>query len=79
MEHLQALRRPICIGHSRKKIIGGLTGRPVQERVFGSIGVALAVCNKKGSTIFRVHDVGPLRDAMDVFLAIQNGISPDAL
>ena len=78
MEHLQALRRPICIGHSRKKIIGGLTGRPVQERVFGSIGVALALCNK-GAAIFRVHDVAPLRDAMDVFLAIQNGISPDAL
>ena len=61
MECLQTLQRPICIGHSRKKIIGGLTGRPVQERVYGSIGVALAVCNKKGSTIFRVHDVAPLR------------------
>ena len=64
---------------SRKKIIGGLTGRPVQERVYGSIGVALAVCNKKGSTIFRVHDVAPLRDAMDVFLAIKNNKSPATL
>ncbi len=79
MECLQTLQRPICIGHSRKKIIGGLTGRPVQERVYGSIGVALAVCNKKGSTIFRVHDVAPLRDAMDVFLAIKNNKSPDTL
>lgn len=72
LERFHALGRPICVGHSRKKIIGTLTGRPVHQRLYGTIGVALALCSK-GVGILRVHDVAAVRDALDVYLAVTTG------
>jgi dihydropteroate synthase len=62
---LRALGRPICVGTSRKSFIGRITGRDVEERLGGTIASnVLALAN--GAEVFRVHDVGPVRDALEV-------------
>jgi dihydropteroate synthase len=63
LSELRELGRPILIGVSRKSFIGAITGREVHERQGGTIAAnVLAYLN--GAEILRVHDVGPLRDAL---------------
>jgi dihydropteroate synthase len=62
---LAALGRPLVVGTSRKRFIGALTGREVDERVGGTVAsnvLALAA----GADVFRVHDVREVREALDV-------------
>jgi dihydropteroate synthase len=61
IEFLQALGRPILVGASRKSFIGAYTGRPVDDRLPGTLA-AHASAWRKGARIFRVHDVGAHRD-----------------
>lgn len=63
IDRLRALGRPVCIGHSRKGFLKKLLGRPVDERLFGTVGVAVAVA-LQGAEIIRVHDVAAARDAI---------------
>ncbi len=64
---------PILVGLSRKSMIGQLTGRPVGERVSGSVAAAvLAVV--EGARIVRVHDVRATRDALAVVAAFQETV-----
>ena len=58
-----ALGRPVCIGHSRKRFLQKLIGRPVDERVFGTVGVSVAVA-LQGADMIRVHDVAATRDTL---------------
>ncbi len=59
---LKSLGFPILIGVSRKSFIGQIVGRPVEERLTGTIAAnTLAVIN--GADIVRVHDV---QDAVDM-------------
>lgn len=68
---LKTLGKPIVIGVSRKAFIGTVTGRPVEDRLEGSIAAAiLAVLN--GADIVRVHDVGPTVRALAVARAIMD-------
>jgi dihydropteroate synthase len=60
---LRTLGRPVCIGHSRKRFLKKLLGRPVDERLFATVGVAVAVA-LQGAQIIRVHDVAATRDAI---------------
>ena len=60
---LHQLGRPVCIGHSRKRFLQKLLGRPVDERVSGTVGVSVAVA-LQGAEIIRVHDVAATRDAV---------------
>ncbi|MGA0333172.1 MAG: dihydropteroate synthase [Kiritimatiellia bacterium] len=50
------LGRPLLLGVSRKRWIGELTGRGVEERLAGSLAGA-AACVNRGANILRVHDV----------------------
>jgi dihydropteroate synthase len=59
---------PLLAGWSRKGTLGGLTGRPVDQRVAASIAAALAAV-AHGARIVRVHDVAPTVDAIKVWLA----------
>jgi len=56
---------PVLVGLSRKSFIGALTGRPVEERLPGTLA-ATAAAYGGGARIFRVHDV---RETVD-FLKI---------
>ena len=60
---------PVLVGLSRKRFIGELTGRAVQDRLAGSLGAACAAY-AKGATIFRVHDVAPTLEALMVVAAV---------
>jgi len=63
---------PIVVGVSRKSMIGAVTGRPVGERVNGSVAAAL-IAVTLGVRVFRVHDVQATRDAMAVWEAVTYG------
>ena len=57
--------RPVLIGTSRKRFIGEILGCKVNKRLFGTIGSCVAALYS-GARIFRVHDVGPVREAIEV-------------
>jgi dihydropteroate synthase len=59
---------PVLAGLSRKSTIGALTGRPVEQRMAGSLGAALAAV-AQGARIVRVHDVAETVDALKVWNA----------
>ncbi len=61
---------PVMVGVSRKRFIGELSGvaHPA-ARMAGSVGAAV-VALTRGASIFRVHDVGATREALDVAAAI---------
>ena len=62
---LRALECPILVGPSRKSFIGELTGVPPAERVPGTIA-ACVLALKNGARLFRVHDVVPVVQALEV-------------
>jgi dihydropteroate synthase len=67
--HMQReLGLPVLAGLSRKSTIGALTGRPVEQRMAGSLGAALAAV-AQGARIVRVHDVAETVDALKVWNA----------
>jgi dihydropteroate synthase len=68
---LRSLDRPVLIGHSRKRFLAKVLGRPVEERIFGTIGVAIAVASQ-GADMIRVHDVRETRDSLLAWNAIVN-------
>ncbi len=57
------LGRPLLVGHSRKRFLKSLLGRPVEERTAGTIGVSVALASL-GIDYLRVHDVEAVRDAL---------------
>lgn len=60
---------PVLVGPSRKGFLGEITGRPVEDRLWGTASaVALAV--ERGAAIIRVHDVSEMRDVVAVASAI---------
>jgi len=59
---------PVLAGLSRKSMIGVLTGRPLERRLAGSLGGALAAV-AQGARIVRVHDVAETVDALAVWQA----------
>ncbi len=69
VSELRALGRPVLIGHSRKGFLKKLIGREIDERLFGTLGVSLAVA-AQGADIIRVHDVAAHRDALAAFQAV---------
>ena len=80
MEHNLALLRalpelrarvgvPVMVGVSRKAFIGQLTGRPADERQFGT-AAAVTAAVLGGAAAVRVHDVGAARDVVAVASAL---------
>jgi dihydropteroate synthase len=59
---------PLMIGHSRKGFIGHVLGNKSADRLPGTIGVACALA-AQGVQILRVHDIAPLRQALQLFAA----------
>lgn len=67
----QELGLPVLAGLSRKSMIGAVTGKPVDQRLAGSLAGALAAV-ANGAKIVRVHDVAETIDALKVWLAATN-------
>jgi dihydropteroate synthase len=75
LDEIVELGRPLVIGTSRKSFLGRLTGREAGERLPGTIAtnvLALAA----GASVFRVHDVGEVADALAVARAALAGRGP---
>ncbi len=71
LDAFQRLGRPVCLGVSRKGFVGRLLGgRPVEERLAGSLAVVCHAMARGAVQVVRVHDVGPTRDAVTLFAAI---------
>ena len=67
----QELGLPVLAGLSRKSMIGAVTGKPVEQRLAGNLGGALAAI-AHGARIVRVHDVVETVDAVKVWHAATN-------
>jgi len=63
---------PVLVGLSRKKSLGEITGRAIDERLAASLAAALAAV-ARGASIVRVHDVRETVDALKVWNAIEVG------
>lgn len=62
---------PVVIGVSRKRMLGELlAGRPVEGRLAGGLGAALAAVSR-GARVVRTHDVPETADALRVAWAIE--------
>ena len=62
---------PILVGMSRKSMFGDLMGRPVNERLAGSLAAAL-VAAQNGAKIIRVHDVAETADVLKLLRALSD-------
>lgn len=71
LEEFQALGRPVCLGASRKGLLGGILKRPVDQRLAGSLAVVCHAMTRHALQIVRVHDVEETRDAVEMIHAIQ--------
>jgi dihydropteroate synthase len=70
LDRVVALGFPVLVGVSRKRFIGELTGVSTPSaRVAGTVGANVAAL-ERGARLFRVHDVKPNREALDVAWAI---------
>lgn len=63
---------PLLVGMSRKSMIGNLLGRPVDERLAGSLACAL-IGMQHGARIIRVHDVRETMDALRAGWQVMTG------
>lgn len=64
-----ALGYPVLVGLSRKSMLHTLLGRDVDERLPGSLALALLAA-QAGAAIIRVHDVAATADALAVWAAV---------
>jgi dihydropteroate synthase len=65
----EELGLPVLAGISRKTMIGAITGKPLEQRMAGSLAAALAAM-AQGARILRVHDVAETVDAIRVWHAV---------
>jgi dihydropteroate synthase len=61
----------LAVGLSRKSMLQKILGRPVDERLYGSLALAVMAA-MKGARIVRAHDVAATLDALKTVSAIQN-------
>jgi dihydropteroate synthase len=66
LPEIAALGHPVLVGLSRKSMIGTLLGgKPVEERMQGSVAAAV-IAVQNGASIVRVHDVAPTIEALKI-------------
>lgn len=76
LANLPALRvadRPLLVGMSRKSMLGRITGRDVDDRVYASVAAALLAA-ERGADLLRVHDVAATYDALQVLTALDEAV-----
>jgi len=76
LHQLQELRQPLLVGLSRKRMLGNLTGKAADKRVFAGIAAAV-IAVAGGANIIRTHDVAATVDALRIADAVRmNGRRP---
>lgn len=74
LSSLTDLKLPILAGVSRKSMLGAITGSQVDNRVPETLAANLAAADRS-ATVLRVHDVQVLRQALQVWEAINSNRS----
>ncbi len=80
LDELAELGRPVVVGTSRKAFIGRIVGEaagaaepaPASARLAGTIATNVLAL-ERGASVFRVHDVRPVREALSVAAATLGG------
>jgi dihydropteroate synthase len=70
LDRLAGLGLPIMVGPSRKRFLGEVTGKDVGDRDAATAAACVAAY-LGGASLFRVHAVGPVVDALKVAHAIR--------
>ncbi len=70
LRHLSGLGCPVLAGLSRKSLIGDVLGRGVDNRLAGSVSLALMAA-QNGASVIRVHDVQETVDALKLWQALE--------
>ena len=71
IESFKFINKPILIGASRKSFLGHVLDKEVDQRLHGSLSVAV-LSALKGADIIRVHDVAETNDVLQVIKAIHS-------
>jgi dihydropteroate synthase len=69
LEALGDMGYPLAVGLSRKSMLQKILGRPVGERLYGSLALAVMAA-MNGARIVRAHDVAATADALKTVSAI---------
>ena len=69
LERFQELGMPVLVGLSRKRTLGALTGKAVDERLPSGIAAAVLAV-ERGANIVRTHDVDETVDVLKIANAI---------
>lgn len=76
LDEMVATEWPVLVSLSNKDFVGEALGRPVAERVVGTLA-ATAVSAWHGARVFRAHEVRATRDTLDMVATIR-GTRPPA-
>lgn len=71
LDLLAGLGFPVMAGLSRKSLIAKLTGREIDNRLPGSLALAMLAA-QNGASILRVHDVVETADVLRILQAVRN-------
>jgi dihydropteroate synthase len=71
LEELQRLGRPVCLGVSRKGFLGKVLGRPLEQRLAGSLAAVCFALVHRSAQLVRVHDVSETRDVVVLLRALR--------
>ncbi|NNF67157.1 MAG: dihydropteroate synthase [Gammaproteobacteria bacterium] len=69
LQQIAALGQPMLVGLSRKSMLGVLLDKPTEQRLAGSLALAVLAAGN-GASIIRAHDVAETVDAMKVAGAV---------
>ncbi len=75
MHKLQSFNLPLLVGMSRKSMIGNTLNKPVDERLYGGLAVAVMAL-ERGASIVRTHDVAASVDALRMTHAVLSSSLP---
>ncbi len=69
LSELKSLGFPLLVGVSRKSMIGAILDKPVDQRMVGSVALAMLAA-QQGVGILRVHDVAATADVLKIMRAV---------
>ena len=70
LDAVAELGYPVLVGASRKRFIGSIIGEEeARDRVAGTVATSV-LAYERGASLFRVHDVRPNREALEVAQAV---------
>lgn len=71
LPRMKSLDMPLLVGMSRKRMIGAILDKPVDQRLYGSIAGAV-IAAMLGADIVRVHDAPETLDAISIVNALNH-------